>query len=169
MNAASWVDLLTQQRIGQALAAVFSAGLFLYGGLILLPKAWPRLGRTERAASGVILAACAMLFALIWIPEAPAHGYFSAIMFLTLGLGWFATMGLQWDIPGPDKHATARPVAARRMQGWILGSAFLLMGLGNLAWSLQHNAPMQFLLLGLAIGLIVLAIVLRNRGTKLPQ
>ena len=29
------MDLLTQQRIGQALAAVFSAGLFLYGGLIL--------------------------------------------------------------------------------------------------------------------------------------
>ena len=44
MNAASWVDLLTQQRIGQALAAVFSAGLFLYGGLILLPKARPRHG-----------------------------------------------------------------------------------------------------------------------------
>ena len=43
------------------------------------------------------------------------------------------------------------------------------MGLGNLAWSLQHNAPTQFLLLGLAIGLIVLAIVLPNRGTKLPQ
>ena len=169
MNAASWVDLLTQQRIGQALAAVFSAGLFLYGGLILLPKAWPRLGRTERAASGVILAALAALFALTWIPDVPAHGYFSAIMFLTCGLTWFATMGLEWEIPRPDKRATALPPAARRMHGWISGSAFLLMGLGNLAWSLQHNAPMQFLLLGLTIGLFVLAIVRRSRGTKLPQ
>lgn len=78
-------------------------------------------------------------------------------------------MGLQWDIPGPDKHATARPAAARRMQGWISGSAFLLMGLGNLAWSLQHNALVKFLLVALAIGLFVLAIVLRSRGTKLPQ
>ena len=169
MNAASWVDLLTQQRIGQALAAVFSAGLFLYGGLILLPKAWPRLGRTERAASGVILAGLAALFALTWIPDVPAHGYFSAIMFLTGGLTLFATMGLEWEIPRPDKHATARPAAARRMQGWISGSAFLLMGLGNLAWSLQHNALVKFLLVALAIGLFVLAIVLRSRGTKLPQ
>ncbi len=169
MNAASWVDLLTQQRIGQALAAVFSAGLFLYGGLILLPKAWPRLGRTERAASGVILAALATLFALTWIPDVPAHGYFSAIMFLTGGLTLFATMGLEWEIPRPDMRATALPAAARRMQGWILVSACLLMGLGNLAWSLQHDAPMQFLLLALAIGLIVLAIVRRGRGTKLPQ
>ena len=117
----------------------------------------------------MILAALAALFALTWIPDVPAHGYFSAIMFLTGGLTWFATMGLEWEIPRPDKRATALPAAARRMQGWILGSAFLLMGLGNLAWSLQHDAPMQFLLLGLAIGLIVLAIVLRGRGTKLPQ
>lgn len=165
MNAASWMDLLTQQRIGQALAAVFSAGLFLYGGLILLPKAWPRLGRTERAASGVILAACAMLFALIWIPEAPAHGYFSAIMFLMLGLGCFAIMGLEWEVP---RQTTVLP-AARRKQGWLGGSAWLLMGLGNLAWSLQHNALVKFLLVALAIGLFVLAIVLRSRGTKLPQ
>ena len=78
-------------------------------------------------------------------------------------------MGLQCDIPGPDKHATARPAAARRMQGWISGSAYLLMGLGNLAWSLQHNALVKFLLVALAIGLFVLAIVLRSRGTKLPQ
>lgn len=169
MNAASWMDLLTQQRIGLALAAALSAGLFLYGGLILLPKAWQRLGRTERAASGVILAASAVLFALTWIPDVPAHGYFSAIMFLTCGLVFFATMGLEWDIPRQDKRDTALPSAARRMQGWISGSAFLLMGLGNLAWSLKHDAPMQFLLLGLAIALIVLAFVLRSRGMKLPR
>jgi hypothetical protein len=34
MHAASWMDLPKRQRIGQALAATFSAGMFLYGGLI---------------------------------------------------------------------------------------------------------------------------------------
>ncbi|MHB8568839.1 MAG: hypothetical protein ACYC97_01390 [Metallibacterium sp.] len=159
------MDLLTRQRIGHALAALLSAGLFLYGGLILLPKAWLRLGRRERAVSGVILAGCAVLFALTWIPQAPAHGYFSAIMFLTLGLGWFATMGLEWEIP---RQTTLLP-AARRRQGWLGGSAFLLMGSGNLAWSLQHDASMQFLLLGLAIVMLVLATVLRGRGAQSPR
>ena len=78
-------------------------------------------------------------------------------------------MGLQWDIPGPDKHATAGPQRHGACRAGFWDRAYLFMGLGNLAWSLQHNAPTQFLLLGLAIGLIVLAIVLRNRGTKLPQ
>ena len=113
----------------------------------------------------MILAALAALFALTWIPDVPAHGYFSAIMFLTLGLGCFATMGLEWEVP---RQTTVLP-AARRKQGWLGGSAWLLMGLGNLAWSLQHNALVKFLLVALAISLIVLAVVRRSRGTKLPQ
>lgn len=169
MNAASWMDLLTQQRIGQALAATLSAGLFLYGGLVLLPKAWPRLSRAQRAASGVILSACAVLFALTWIPDVPAHGFFNAITSVTLGLFYFAAMGLEWDIPRLDLRETTPPPASRRTRGWALGSCWMLSGMGQLARNLKHGAPVNWLLLGLAFGLLVLAVAPRSRDKKLPR